>query len=45
MADSMQAEGVEPWIAEQDLRQVAGGGVPFADDGDISFDCLEHRAK
>ena len=42
MTESMQAERVQSWIAEQDLKDPLSSRVAVANDGDIRAQALQH---
>jgi hypothetical protein len=43
MADAVQADGVEPWVAKQHLNPTASSRVALANDGEIGSDLIKHR--
>ena len=43
MAEAVQADGVEAWIATQHLQPTASRRVALANDGEIGSDLIKHR--
>ena len=42
MAEPVQAKGMQPGIAEQDLQHAPGSGIAVANDGDVRAQAVQH---
>ena len=43
MAEAVQADGVEAWVAKQHLQPPTSSRVALANDGEIGSDLIKHR--
>ena len=45
VAETVQGQGVQPWIAEQDLQRASRRRISLLDDCQVGQQCLEHGAS